>query len=123
MELLEARSFGLRAQISFQISLPLWSPIMMKCGRRVIRLSPRNLTYPGILLTVHHPQPAFLAGAVLMVIGAVVTACATTQNTLIAGRAILGIGMGPAECLAVALVADLFYVVSSALSTTKHFHD
>jgi MFS family permease len=47
-----------------------------------------------------------------MAIGGVVTAAAQTHVQLLAGRALVGIGMAPAECLAGVLVADLFYLVS-----------
>jgi hypothetical protein len=47
-----------------------------------------------------------------MAVGGVVTAAAKTHVQLLAGRALVGIGMAPAECLAGVLVADLFYLVS-----------
>lgn len=52
-----------------------------------------------------------------MAVGGVVTAVAKTHVQLLAGRALVGIGMAPAECLAGVLVADLFYLVSCFLPT------
>lgn len=57
-------------------------------------------------------------GGILMAVGGIVTATAQTHTALVAGRAILGIGMGPSECLAGALVGDLFYVVCAQACLT-----
>ena len=47
-----------------------------------------------------------------MLIGGCIVASAKSDIALIAGRAIIGIGMGPAECLSGALIGDMFFVVS-----------
>lgn len=76
------------------VSVPFWGPIINKIGRRL----------------------PFVLGGIFMLIGGCIVASAKTSTALIAGRAIIGIGMGPAECLAGALVGDLFFVVGCFLT-------
>lgn len=47
-----------------------------------------------------------------MAVGSFVAAAAKTYTTLVVGRVLIGLGMGPAECLSGAVIGDLFYVVS-----------